>query len=161
MVTSGISGEMTFKRKPEEETYSASRGKSSPHSWTSWVPRWEGLRLLRPGRGGSRDGSRAIPGKCDEMWLGEEGRSHITWALWATGRSLDFILHAPGASPGGVKSHLSQQQCGGQAVQEQSAGDTNYETPPGVNVWVSHGLYGCESSQIIVDVIRITLHTLW
>ena len=72
MVTSGISGEMTFKRKPEEETYSASRGKSSPHSWTSWVPRWEGPRLLRPGRGGSRDGSRAIPGKCDEMWLGRK-----------------------------------------------------------------------------------------
>lgn len=91
-------------------------------------------------------------------WGGRQEPHHMD--LMGHGEESGFYPTCAGASPGGVKSHLSQQQCGEQAVQEQSGGDTSYERPPGVNVWVSHGLYGCESSQIIVDVITPT-HTLW
>lgn len=85
-------------------------------------------------------GAEPIWGSVTRGGRGGKQEPHRT-GFMGHGEEPGFYPTCDEASPGGVESHLSQLRWGGRAVQEQSGGDTSYDTPPGVNVWVSRRLH--------------------
>lgn len=94
------------------------------------------------------------------MQLGRNAGARSCGALTGQGRRLDFNLDLMRWGFTGRCLQALFSSCGVKNRQDRNRVEETPITNPDRNIWGSHRFYQCKSSQITVDMMRITLYTL-